>query len=352
MSLRVCRPRRSPEAGLTLTELLVSIAVGLMLLAALGYLVVNARQSYRLQDELARVQENGRYALWELGRSIRSAGGLGCANPSSPAFVVHARMPADFTAAEYVRGYEAATPAGLTGLSGRDSLVVLRPVATPLKVNTVAGMQIELNTNTASNTRMYVVTDCQKSSLVCDCNRATKSVIELNCACNSAANLPSYATGAQAVPVELVAFYIRNNTAGNPGLYRAAWDPVDNAWETSSTAGTGEIVENVEDLQLTYAERAQAGGMTSYIGTQGIGLAGSRYAMAREIGTAAGSFRDVQSVRVHLLLRGADENVLPASQSIYWDPADDGAAATMTVATDRRVRQVFVSNFAVRNRLH
>lgn len=62
------------QHGTSLVEVLVSITIGLFMIAAVLALYVNSRQTFRVQEALARVQENARFAL-EIGdREIRKAG--------------------------------------------------------------------------------------------------------------------------------------------------------------------------------------------------------------------------------------------------------------------------------------
>ena len=69
------------QQGLTLVELLISITLSLLVLAAILQLFVGTKQSYNLQEGMARMQENGRYAIDLLARDIgmgafpRSLGG-------------------------------------------------------------------------------------------------------------------------------------------------------------------------------------------------------------------------------------------------------------------------------------
>jgi len=74
MSTRNLHPPVRPQAGLTLLELLVASLVSALLIMGLVQIVTAARNSYRLQDNQAEVQENGRYALTTLGRMIRQTG--------------------------------------------------------------------------------------------------------------------------------------------------------------------------------------------------------------------------------------------------------------------------------------
>jgi type IV pilus assembly protein PilW len=65
---------RTRQRGLTLVEIMVALTLGLVLIAGLLQLFVGTRQSYRTQENLSRVQENGRYALEFISRAVRIAG--------------------------------------------------------------------------------------------------------------------------------------------------------------------------------------------------------------------------------------------------------------------------------------
>lgn len=62
------------QAGMTLLELLISMSLGLLLLGGIGAIYVGSQETYRVQEQNARIQESGRYALEVLGRSLRQAG--------------------------------------------------------------------------------------------------------------------------------------------------------------------------------------------------------------------------------------------------------------------------------------
>lgn len=59
------------QRGLTLVEIMVALVISLFLLAGLLQLFVGTRQSSRVQENLSRVQENGRFAIDYLGRIVR-----------------------------------------------------------------------------------------------------------------------------------------------------------------------------------------------------------------------------------------------------------------------------------------
>ncbi len=65
---------RTAQGGLTLVELLVAVLIAAFLIMGLVQIVSAARSSFRLQENQAEVQENGRYAISTLGRLIRQTG--------------------------------------------------------------------------------------------------------------------------------------------------------------------------------------------------------------------------------------------------------------------------------------
>jgi type IV pilus assembly protein PilW len=62
------------QAGLTLLELMISLGLGLILLTGIGTIYIGSNQTYRVQEQNARIQESGRYAIDLIGRSVRQAG--------------------------------------------------------------------------------------------------------------------------------------------------------------------------------------------------------------------------------------------------------------------------------------
>lgn len=62
------------EAGRTLIELLVTIALGLMILAGVGSLYFGASQSARVSGNIASMEESGQIVLSLMGNAVRRAG--------------------------------------------------------------------------------------------------------------------------------------------------------------------------------------------------------------------------------------------------------------------------------------
>lgn len=62
------------QRGLSLVELMIGMTLGLMLLAILISIYLSVKQTYTVQDNLARMQENARLALRLISHDVRMAG--------------------------------------------------------------------------------------------------------------------------------------------------------------------------------------------------------------------------------------------------------------------------------------
>lgn len=69
-------PRK--QAGIGLVEIMVALVIGLVLMAGVFQIFQSNRTTYRVAEAMARVQENGRYAMMFLSRDLRMAGYSGC----------------------------------------------------------------------------------------------------------------------------------------------------------------------------------------------------------------------------------------------------------------------------------
>ena len=80
---RVAATRLSHQSGLSLVELMVGLTIGLLLTVGLVGMIAGTSRSFAVQDDFARVQENGSMALNQLGDDIRMAGFYGAATTTT-----------------------------------------------------------------------------------------------------------------------------------------------------------------------------------------------------------------------------------------------------------------------------
>lgn len=70
--LNLSLPARN--AGMTIIELMVAMVLGLLLTGVIVTMFSSAKASFRLQDGLTRIQEDGRIAIQLIGEEVRKAG--------------------------------------------------------------------------------------------------------------------------------------------------------------------------------------------------------------------------------------------------------------------------------------
>ncbi len=78
--MNVAHPGWRRAAGISLIELMVSIVVGLLLLAGAVQILASSRKNAEATDYSARLQENARFALHFLSYDLRMAGYFGCSS--------------------------------------------------------------------------------------------------------------------------------------------------------------------------------------------------------------------------------------------------------------------------------
>jgi type IV pilus assembly protein PilW len=72
------------QKGLTLIEILISLLLGAFLIGGVLQIFISSRQTYRVQETLSRLQENGRFAMDFIGRDVRMAGYRACVSRTPP----------------------------------------------------------------------------------------------------------------------------------------------------------------------------------------------------------------------------------------------------------------------------
>jgi type IV pilus assembly protein PilW len=185
--------RRHGQRGLGLVEVLVAMALGLVMLGAVGYLFVGSKQMNRTQSDQARMQESARNAMDVLGKALRQAG-----------YKLNVDRPLGGDALEGVDG-------GGSGPSAPpDTLVVRHDPAW------VADLGVP------PNPLLGREANCEGAAVVAD-------------------NLPDAVTGAPPVNTSLVEYGFV--VAGGKLLCRA-----------NPSAGNGGVVvaDNIENMQVTY----------------------------------------------------------------------------------------------------
>jgi type IV pilus assembly protein PilW len=401
---------RFRQAGLSLVELMVALLVSSFLLIGLVQIFGTTKAAFITTDALSRVQENARFALEFMRRDARMVGHMGCVNEishflsSPPTFSSHLITPATaFGNASFpfrfdvpIQGFEytgtarndnytipSATPAavadvtqwnpvvpaGATGLApsliGRavpgSDILVLRffsedsvPLATPFTNH--AAQQVSVNTGRlpagfVESGGIYAVADCDHASLF----QATSALVgatfaaalETPAAPQDGDNARNWATdqqfgtGATLHRGESMVYFVGVNAAGQPALFRLrlAASSADAAAYVPE-----ELVEGVENMQIFYGVDT----------TTSRDDAVDQYANANQVNLldpdgagplAAPAWARVISLRISLLIRSPDQ----ANSTL--NTARDLGGVNVTPQTDGRLRQIYETDVALRNRL-
>jgi type IV pilus assembly protein PilW len=392
--MKSARYRAVPH-GLSLIELMVAVAIGVLVVLGVVEIFGGTRIAYNMQEGLSRVQENGRFALDFVRRDVRMAGHMGCVNDNSrlnsvpitlinhagatPAFQLQfatslegfeysGAMPANANPTVGAAGnWTPSLPAQLSALNplrGSDILVVRYFGEQAVDLVTPYNNLVAQTVNSAPETTgffqvgaWYGLADCFRASVFRANGIAAgaPTVITANNASGNAVAwtaFEQFGKGSVLHRMETVVYYVGTGAPpGNrPSLFRA---------RLGIAAGNAlvpeEVVEGVEYLQILYGQDdgVLPDGPDNYRTAAQI-VAG--LATPAQINAA---WRRVMAVRTSLLLASPDESsseVVSGGPFALLDAARDGANTVIPVTNadppdDRRIRQQFDATIALRNRV-
>ncbi len=330
------------QRGLTLVEILVAIGISAILLTGVLQIFVSSKQSYRVLEETARLQESGRFAVSFMTEDLRMAGYTGCYrgniapidnilnNPGAFNWNVGVAIEGNewtgsgwspalepLIAGDVLEGTDVIVTRGM----GSDGIGLVFPYTDSAQIHVnAAGNNIQIG-------EIVMVTDCTNSS-VGQITNVTGTGLGANLVHSGAGSFtPGNSTphfsnsfGADAEVARLVTnvYYIGTGANGDPALFRRSLIITD--------LPAQELVGGVENLQVLYGEDLNGDGLAN------------RYVPAN--GVAA--MTAVVSVRISLLLRTQDNIASTPQTYVYNGETVD--------ADDRRMRRVFTSTVKLRNR--
>jgi type IV pilus assembly protein PilW len=335
------------QLGLSLVELMISITLGLILMAGVVQMFVSSKVTFNSQQSVSRIQETGRLAIEFMSKDIRAAGNYGCGKlePTNPAKALQnatldmGGLHTNFnmgiqgfdTSAGLTAPLTAATALGVASVSSSQNIIAIRSaldVGLPVtKLNedakvfaytTQAAVSADSCVEGICIGDAVVVSDCYSarafvvSDLSINANDATIVPVASNPAWDSTVITQQFKTG-EVAPLKTIVYFIANGANGLPSL-----------WQRTNTENAVELLEGVEQMRIRYA------------------LAASRetYSTATDIGT---NWPNVVSIRLELVVRSQNDNAVDAPQPYTL-------GGTTVTPTDRFMRQVFSTTINVRNR--
>jgi len=340
------------QRGLTLVEMMVAVAIGLFMTAIIAGLYINMRGSFRYQEDYARLQENGRFAMETLTRDARMAGYNACGDLTKFANVVSgggSNPFLDFSTP--VLGYEGgvsvfptalASAGAITGTGAPDAIILMGVDSSNelvVQAHNPPSAQINTNSHTIPAGEILLITDCSHSALfqMTGPNSATKTNVVhntgtgtpgnctkyLGASCGSPEKAYQFKPGSSLLRIYSNAYFIAPSSVGNS---RSLW-AMSLAGQTSGTPAANELIEGVENMQITY----------------GLDTDGNRSGDQFVTADSVADWSQVVSVRMSILVSSNKDNISSTFQTYEFD------GATIT-ATDRKVRKAFTESVTVRNR--
>jgi len=318
---------------MSLVEVMIALLIGLLLLGGVVQVFSSARQSNRVHEATARMQETGRMALEVISRDVRMADFWGCASEITS--IVN-NLDAgggsgyiDFGTGG-IGGTEggAGNPDSIVLRGGADSGLALEP---PYGPQASANIKVEAD-NWLEQGDIVLVSDCEQGDIfqITNANPGTSGTVVHN-------------TGSATSP--------GNYTATNPGCPGGNAHCLSNIYgadatlfrvgEVSYTIGTGseghpalfrngdEYIDGVEDLQVLYGEDTDANGVADY------------FVSANQVV----DMENVVSLRFAIVARSYDDFLTGGINQSYAVLGDDRTAG------DERLRQVYSTTVNIRNRL-
>ena len=161
--------------GFTLLEILIASVLGLILIEVILQNYSSAKKIYKVQNEVAHLSEDIRFAGSFLQQSIMQAGFAGCRRISELKLENHTDI--NFRVSDVIRGYASDSTQMLAALPklakkvipGTDVIVITKANSGITKIvkdttNNATTIKVEQNPTTEAN-RFLLISDCKKADL-------------------------------------------------------------------------------------------------------------------------------------------------------------------------------------------
>ena len=327
---------RKRQSGVSLVEVMIAMVLGLFLMGSVVQFFVQSRQSNRVHEATARMQETGRMALEIMSRDIRMADFWGCAGDMSK--IVNNLNSANPGYVDYQSGGIGGTEGG-TG--GSDTLVLRGGFGTGLFLEPPYGPQASANLSVAAGNSLsqgdiILISDCVQGDIfqISNANPGGSGSIVHNTGSTTApgnynATNPGcpganahclskvYGSDASVFSVQEITYSVGTGSEGEPALFRNGI----------------EFLDGVEELQVLYGEDTDAPG------TAGEGIA-NYYLPADQVA----DMDRVVGVRIAVVTRSNHDNLVPGGNQSF------SVFGTAFAGADNRIRRVYETTVNIRNR--
>lgn len=316
--------RGGPRAirGLTMVEVMIALAVGLILTLGAVQIFISSKQGYRANEGIAQIQENGRYALHFLARDIRGGSFWGCAQDAEMESQVNNTGPVDFDDEPVI------------GDDGGSDTLTLRMADQSTGVAVSTQMANPGDPVVVADSSGFAVGDV---AVITDCASADVFMVTAN---NVGTGALSHAAGAPTNGIQNDSAQLRKSYGTDAMVFEAnetTYQINANGLQRTINGQAQALVDDVAGMQILYGVDADTDRVPN------------AYLTATEIdGSGTLDWPDVLSIRVQLLIRSRNDGVADTPQQQVWDFDGDG---NVDDAPDNRLYQDFTATTSLRNRL-
>ena len=346
------------QLGFSLIELMVALVLGLVVSAAAIQIFASNKGTYRLENSLSRLQENGRFVVDQMINDLRMAGYNGCLSRGAGVPVgditpvaiatpanTFAIFPYDIDGTDSIRGFDYGTSDWVPPLETRLNLsgVIAGTDVINIQRASTCGAQLTSAPTSTADTAIDVVvgpTNCgflqNQVVMVTNCSVADVFQIDTITAGTGTAALNRsggtlsaiYAPETQVFRWQSNAYYIGTDANGQPTLFRSSWNPNSNTTIEAADFTTTPLASGIQDMQLLY----------------GVDTGVDEYADNYVTANAVTNWEAVRSIRISLLLQ-SDDNVTQQPREIQFN----GTTVNPVATGDRRLRTVYTTTVTLRN---
>lgn len=315
--------QRHRQHGISMVELMVGLTIGLLLLGGLLQLFIGSKSSYTTMTGVSRVQEGGRISIERMKYNLRMAGNIGCSNLNAltPHNVSGNAFFNNITAVQGSDNLTGGTP-GTDPVDGTDTLTLTyaRPSDTELNGDMTAktaDIPISGNPDKLAANDYLLITDCENGDFLQATGVSTSTIS------HSVSLTKPYLDNSLVASMQSITYSVidtgRTDRHGNPVL---------SLFETPLTGAAVEIVNGVEDLQITY----------------GVDTTGDGAVDVYQTASGVTNWANVVSVRIQLLA-ATDEDIGSLKR-----PYTDLQGTLVADPGDFKIRRRFISTVNLRNR--
>lgn len=255
---RVIATGSARQRGFSLVELMISVVLGLLIIAATLSIFASNKQAYRTTENLGRVQENARMSFELIGNDVREASGTQCSRGIDVASALTPSAPmagGDFWSdwINSVRGIDN------TGPNNSDTLQLKSGGEDMFHVNDHDSAVATVNINTTHNHTLVagdivLLCDYRQGAIFQISGVAGDAVTHTASGLNSTANLGvgglayEFSDHATISRVNATQWFVANNGRGGNSLFRSTLRNVGG----NPAMVQEEIADGVNNMQVSF----------------------------------------------------------------------------------------------------